>query len=212
MENKKNLNMFITFEGGEGAGKTTVAKVIKEKLSNENIDVFLTREPGGEGVPFAEAVRNVIMNHSDVDLITELLLFEASRREHIVKKILPALAKGSLVISDRFEDSTVVYQGFAKGIDIDIINSANKIARGTLTPSLVFIFDIDPIIGKNRIENGERDTNRFDNEGIEFHKKIREGYLKLVKDNPSKYILIDASNSIEYISNFIIEKIKSYEN
>lgn len=210
MNNK--LNLFVTFEGGEGSGKSSAAKLVKEKLINENIDVFLTREPGGKGVPFAEDIRKVIMDHDDIDLITELLLFEASRREHLVKKIVPALNDGKLVISDRFEDSTIVYQGIVKGVDIETIHNANKIARGDYSPSLVFVFDLDPIIGLERISNGNRGTNRFDNEGIEFHKKIRNGYLSLAKTDNKKYIIVDATKTLDEVSDFIIKKIKEYGN
>ena len=208
---EKKLNLFITFEGGEGTGKSSAAKIIKAKLTQEGFDVFLTREPGGKGLPFAEDIRKIIMNHGNIDLVTELLLFEASRREHITKKIIPALKEGKLVISDRFEDSTVVYQGIVKGIDIDTIKSANKIATGNNSPSLVFIFDLDPEEGIARINIGNRETNRFDEEGMNFHRKIREGYHTLAESDKNKYIIVDASKPIEEVAEFIISKIKEYE-
>lgn len=208
---KNKFNLFITFEGGEGTGKSTISKLVKEKLALEGVGVFLTREPGGKGVPFAEDIRKVIMDHGDIDLVTELLLFEASRREHIIKKIVPALNEGKLVISDRFEDSTIVYQGIVKGVDIETVRSANEIARGEYSPSLVFIFDLDPAIGLERISDGDRDTNRFDHEGIEFHNKIRQGYATLATTDEKKYIIVDAAKSPDEVSNFIINKLKEYE-
>lgn len=208
----KKHNIFITFEGGEGTGKSTVAKMVKARLEEEGQPVFLTREPGGRGFAFAEDIRKIIMNHGDIDPITELLLFNASRREHVTKKIVPQLEKGNLVISDRFSDSTIVYQGIAKGVDKDVILEANNIAVQNNGPSLVFIFDLDPITGMKRISDNNRETNRFDDEGTEFHNKIRDGYLELASTNTDKYIVVDASQTPDEVTEFIINKIKEYEN
>jgi len=207
---KKHKNIFITFEGGEGAGKSTVAKIVKKKLEKNGQPVFLTREPGGTNLKFSEDVRKIIMKHEDIDPITELLLFEAARREHITKKIIPNLKKGNLVISDRFADSTIVYQGIVKKIGEKIATCANDIAVGDNYPDLVFIFDIDPKIGFARIKNNKRQTNRFDNEGLEFHKKIRESYLKISNKNKDKYKLLDATKKPEIIADEIVEIIKKY--
>jgi len=207
---KKHKNIFITFEGGEGAGKSTVAKIVKKKLEQNGQPVFLTREPGGTNLKFSEDVRKIIMKHEDIDPITELLLFEAARREHITKKIIPNLKKGNLVISDRFADSTIVYQGIVKKIGEKIATCANDIAVGDNYPDLVFIFDIDPKIGFARIKNNKRQTNRFDNEGLEFHKKIRESYLKISNKNKDKYKLLDATKKPEIIADEIVEIIKKY--
>lgn len=200
---------FITFEGGEGTGKSTVARKVKTLLNQKGYDVYLTREPGGQDVPFSESIRKVIMEHDDIDLITELFLFAASRREHLVKKIIPALDKGSIVISDRFKDSTLVYQGMVKQLPLDIIKNVNQITIEKYNPDLVFIFDLDPLIGQERISKGQRATNRFDSESLAFHNKVRQGYLSLVASDPKKYILVDATNSPEQIAIFIAGKIES---
>ena len=206
----KKHNIFITFEGGEGTGKTTTAQLVKSKLETKGVEVFLTREPGGQGLALAEDIREIIMKHGDIDPITELLLFNASRREHVSKKIAPNLEKGKLVISDRFIDSTIVYQGIARGIDKNTILEANKIAIQETIPNLVFIFDLDPEIGIKRIIDNEVEINRFDNEGLEFHKKIRKGYKDLLKIDPKKYLLIDSTKSVDEISDYIIDKIEHY--
>lgn len=210
--NKENYNnIFISFEGGEGTGKSTAALLVKKKLETKGISVFLTKEPGSDELKFAEDIKKIIMQNNDIDPITELLLFNASRREHIVKKIIPALEKGQYVISDRFSDSTLIYQGIAKGVDKNTIISANNIATQNLEPSLVFVFDLDPKIGLERIEKNRRETNRFDKENLSFHSKIRKGYKELYKSNKKKYILVKACKTPEEISDFILEKIIKHE-
>ncbi|BDU67355.1 MAG: thymidylate kinase [Candidatus Tyloplasma litorale] len=210
----KKLNLFISFEGGEGTGKTTISKLVKEELEKRGEEVFLTREPGGNGLEFAEKIRELIMNHSDIDPITELLLFNASRREHILKKIKPELERGKIVISDRFEDSTIVYQGVAKGVDEKMIREINKITVQDFSPSLVFIFNLNPKFGLSRISDNEDriEKNRFDEENFKFHKKIQKGYLNLKKTNKDKYIVVDALKPMNEITKFIIDKLYEYEN
>ena len=202
--------IFITFEGGEGVGKSTVAKMVEERLISLKKEVFLTREPGGTELKFAEEIREIIMQHKDIDPITELLLFNASRREHLVKKIIPNLKKGKIVISDRFSDSTLVYQAIVKGVSLQTFNKANEISVGESAPTFVFIFDLDPKIGMERISLSNKKTNRFDIEGIDFHKKVREAYLKLYQSDMRKYILIDASRTPQEITEIILEKILEY--
>ena len=209
---KHNKGVFITFEGGEGAGKSTVVKLVEKYLISKNFNIFLTREPGGTGLKFSEEIRRVIMDYNDIDPITELFLFNASRREHMNKKIIPSLNKGEIVISDRFSDSTYIYQCVVKGVDPKVFFQVNKITVEDNDPSLVFIFDIDPKDGMKRISLEQRKTNRFDKENINFHKKIRAAYLELYKSNKSKYILIDASKSLEDITKEISEKIINYVN
>ncbi len=204
-------NIFITFEGGEGTGKSTTASAVRDKLELNGYNAHVTREPGGHGLAIAEDIRKIIMNHGEMHPITELLLFNASRKEHIDKVIKPKLDDGYIVISDRFADSTVVYQGLVKNVDKETIEAANKIAMQETTPNIVFIFDLDPVLGRKRIHDNNRETNRFDTEGIAFHKKIRQAYLDLQKTNEEKYILVDASKTTDEIVEFIFEKIKEYE-
>lgn len=208
----KKLRKFITFEGGEGTGKSTTAKYLKDLLQRRGYDAYVTREPGGQGLAIAEDIRKIIMNHGNMHPITELLLFNASRREHVDKVIEPKLNEGSIVISDRFADSTLVYQGTARNVDIETIKQANAIGMQETVPELVFIFDLDPEEGRKRILDNNRHTNRFDEEGIRFHEKIREGYLALHKSNPEKYILVDASKSTEEIAEYIFNIVTKDEN
>lgn len=210
--NVKKLKLFITLEGGEGTGKTTTALALQEKLKEHDYDSYLTREPGGKGLDIAEDIRNIIMKHGNIDPITELFLFNASRREHVDKIIKPNLDEGKIVISDRFSDSTVVYQGLVKKTDKETINTVNSIAIQETEPQMVFIFDLDPIEGKKRIDINSRETNRFDDNNIEFHNNVRQGYLDLQKTNEEKYILVDASKPPKEIADFIFEKIIDYEN
>ncbi len=208
----KKLRKFITFEGGEGTGKSTTAKYLKDMLQDKGYDAYVTREPGGQGLAIAEDIRKIIMNHGNMHPVTELLLFNASRREHVDKVIEPKLNEGAIVISDRYSDSTLVYQGTARDVDIETIKLTNDIGMQEAIPDLVFIFDLDPKEGRKRILDNHRDTNRFDEEGIKFHEKIREGYLSLQKTNPDKYILVDASKSTEEIAEYIFNIITKDEN
>lgn len=211
---KEYKGLFVTFEGGEGAGKTTASLLVKKILENNNMPTLVTREPGGTDLKFAEDIRKTIMKYSDIDPMTELLLFESSRREHLIKKVLPNLESGKIVISDRFIDSTVVYQGIAKGIPLEDIQIINEIVIDKNYPDITFIFDVDPEIGLGRIKKNNRGMNKFDKYNFEFHNKIRQGYWNL-KDNDKnnrKFILLDASRDINTIAEEISMEIKkSYE-
>lgn len=214
---KKYRGIFIAFEGNEGAGKTTISKKVTEILESKyNENVFLTREPGGSDLKISEDIRKLIMNYDEMDHLTELFLFNAARREHVLKKIKPNLKENKIVISDRFTDSTRVYQ--SKKIDINIINNINNITVSDenniiFEPNCVFIFILEPKIAIERIKNNNphRINNRFDYEKIEFHYEVIEKYMKLYKSNPDKYILVDANKSIDEITNFIIDKILDYK-
>ncbi len=208
----KKLRLFITFEGGEGTGKSTTSTQLTQKLKENGYNVIKTREPGGQDLKLAEEIRNVIMNHGEIHPITELLLFNASRREHVDKVIKPGLDSGSIVISDRFADSTTVYQGVVKGVNKEVIKQANQIAMQETIPDYVFIFDLEPSIAKDRIFGNNREVNRFDTEGEEFYENIRQAYLDLQKEDPSKYIIVDASKPTSEIVDFIYNKIIEHEN
>ncbi len=203
----KNFNKFITFEGGEGVGKSTVIKIVGEKLKALNFNTLITREPGGKDLPFSEEIRKIIMEFNNIDLLTEFLLFSASRREHMTKLIIPSLNEGKIVLCDRFIDSSLVYQGLAKGLDVNTINTVNKMTIGEYEPIMTFIFDVDPEIAVKRIIDASRGTNRFDNESIDFHKLIWKGYQSLLRNDQEKYINIDASKTHKHIANEIVEII-----
>ncbi|MGT2948382.1 dTMP kinase [Streptococcus devriesei] len=194
--------IFISFEGPDGAGKTTVLKEILPSLKKmtEN-DVLVTREPGG--VSIAESIRDVILdvNHTNMDDKTELLLYIAARRQHLVEKILPALEKGSLVMADRFIDSSVAYQGYGRGLDTAAITWLNDFATDGLKPDLTLYFDVDSKIGLARIEqNKEREVNRLDLEKLDMHQRVRSGYLKLAAENPERIVTIDAGRPLNEVA------------
>ena len=186
--------MFITFEGGEGAGKSTAIKRIVEKLTSEGYEIVLTREPGG--TPIAEEIRNVILDKKNtaMDPRTEALLYAASRRQHLVEKVIPALKEGKLVLCDRFLDSSLAYQGGARGIGIDTVYNMNLFATEGMLPDLTILFDIKPEEGLARIAaNSQREVNRLDVEKLAFHNKVRDSFHELAKMFPERFVIVDAS-------------------
>lgn len=201
--------IFITFEGGEGSGKTTIAAMVKEILDKEGYQVTLTREPGG--VEIAEEIRDIIhdIKNTNMDRKTEALLYAASRRQHLVEKVIPALEKGNIVICDRYVDSSMVYQGIARGIGIDKVYEMNLFATENILPNLTIFFDIRPEDGLSRVyANKVREVNRLDLEKIEFHKKVYDGYMSICDKFTDRIVKIDASQSIEGVLSQVLEKIR----
>lgn len=193
-------NLFITFEGPEGAGKTTVIRKITERLEQENIKVLSTREPGG--IDIAEKIRAIILDpkHTIMDERTEALLYAAARSQHYFEKVRPALDEGKLVICDRFIDSSLAYQGYARGIGVDEVLAINEFAIGKKLPDLTILFDLAPEVGLARIQaNGEREINRLDVESLAFHKKVREGYSLLVERYPERIKVVNAEQSVDQV-------------
>ncbi|MCB4928650.1 dTMP kinase [Streptococcus mutans] len=193
--------IFISFEGPDGAGKTTVLEAILPQLKKLVAkEVITTREPGG--VAIAESIRDLILdvNHTNMDDKTELLLYIAARRQHLVERILPELKKGNLVLVDRFIDSSVAYQGYGRGLDADAVTWLNNFATDGLQPDLTLYFDVDSQIGLTRIEkNKEREVNRLDLEQLDMHRRVRSGYLKLTQENPDRIVTIDAARPLEEV-------------
>lgn len=201
--------MFITFEGGEGSGKTTAIKKIKALLEKEGYQILLTREPGG--TPISEDIRNIILakKNTMMDKRTEALLYAASRRQHLIEKIWPAIQEGKIVICDRYLDSSLAYQGAARKLGIDNVLNINLFATEGTYPNITFLFDIDPEIGLMRIsKNSKREVNRLDLEKKEFHQTVRDAFLKLAKRYKDRYIIIDASKSSEEIVKEVYKVIK----
>ncbi len=193
-------NLFITFEGPEGAGKTTVIHKITERFAEKNIDVLATREPGG--IEIAEKIRTIILNpaHTAMDERTEALLYAAARSQHYFEKVRPALDAGKLVICDRFIDSSLAYQGYARDIGVDEVLSINEFAIGKELPDITILFDLAPEVGLARIHaHDEREVNRLDVESLAFHQKVREGYLLLVERYPERIHVINADQNIERV-------------
>ena len=196
--------MFITFEGGEGAGKTTQINILKKYLEDQGLEVIITREPGG--VTSAENIRAVIFDN-EIDPITETMLYAAARREHYIKKIKPALDAGKIVICDRFIDSSIVYQGIVRSVGVDLVENINKYVINNIEPDLTIFFDLDPEIGLKRVSLRNEQMNRFDKESLDFHLKVRKGY-KLLSKTRNRFVLIDASKSIEEVTKQIINIMK----
>ena len=196
--------MFITFEGGEGTGKTTQINILKKYLEDQGLKVIITREPGG--VISAENIRAVIFDN-EIDPITETMLYAAARREHYIKKIKPALDAGKIVICDRFIDSSIVYQGIVRGVGVDLVENINKYAINNVEPDLTIFFDLDPETGLKRVSLRNEQMNRFDKESLDFHLKVRKGYNLLSKTR-NRFVLIDASKSIEDVTKQIINIMK----
>ncbi|AEH46106.1 dTMP kinase [Parageobacillus thermoglucosidasius] len=191
---------FFSFEGPEGAGKTTMIAMLESFLREKGFDVLATREPGG--VRIAEEIRSIILNpaHTEMDGRTEALLYAAARRQHLLEKIIPAVKSGKIVLCDRFIDSSLAYQGFARELGMDEILQINQFAIDGYFPTLTIYFDIDPKIGLERIQkNKQREMNRLDMENLSFHYKVREGYLKLAKRFSDRIITIDASKSVDEV-------------
>ena len=206
------MNRFITFEGGEGCGKSTVLKTIKERLASEGVSVVLTREPGG--TPIAEQIRNVILDKGNtaMDGRTEALLYAASRRQHLVEKIWPALQEGKTVLCDRYLDSSLAYQGGARGLGIDEVLSINLFATEGTYPDLTLLFDLEPEQGLARIAaNQNREVNRLDLEKLDFHHQVRNNFLALAKRYPDRYVIIDASQPLADVIEDAYKAIKERE-
>lgn len=204
---------FITFEGVEGAGKTTVLHSIVDKLKALGYDVVATREPGG--IEIAEQIRNIILDRENIKMEerTEALLYAAARRQHLVEKVLPALEAGKIVLCDRFIDSSLAYQGHARGLGIEEVYDINKFAIQDLMPNITLLFDIDPQKGLERIAaNDEREKNRLDLEKLDFHKKVYEGYQILTEQYPKRIQKVNADQSIELVERSAYDKILSYLN
>ena len=197
---------FISFEGGEGSGKSTQIKLLAKKLSKYG-DVITTREPGG--TIEAEVIRNLLVKGkmNKWSGVVETLLLYAARKDHIDKVIAPSLKKNKWVLCDRFKESTLVYQGYGKNVDIDLIKKLDKIITNNLTPGLIFILDIDPIIGLKRSKRKSNTETRYENMSLRFHNKIRKAFRTIAKSNKKKFILINANQDINLIQDIIWNEV-----
>ena len=196
---------FIVFEGGEGVGKTTVIKKVEEWLGSKNINFISTREPGG--LKSAEDIRKVIMDN-DLSASTEALLFAAARNEHTIKKIIPALEEGKVVLCDRYVLTSIIYQGILCGCGRDFVCDVNKIY---IYPDLTIILDADPYESIKRIKDNDREINKFDEMDINFHKKVRGVYLEL-GEQYLNHEVVDASGTEEEVFGKVTEVIEKYFN
>lgn len=200
-------NLFITFEGGDGSGKSTQVNLLKDYLDNLNFETIKTREPGG--TPSAEILRDLLTT-GEVEKWTpmsEALLMWASRYEHLIQVIEPALNSGKNVICDRFYDSTYAYQGVAHNLGIDKMEKLKKIIIGDIEPDVTFVLDIDPKVGLKRSLDRSNKENRFESYNIDFHNKIRSAFLEIAKKNKNRCVVVDASLNEQEINNLIITVI-----
>ena len=182
---------FITFEGGEGSGKTTQCKRLAIDLEKAGYGILLTHEPGG--TPISEQIRGILLNreHREMVSTTELLLFAAARAQHVSERIVPALDEGRIVISARFADSMVAYQGYARGLELELIHHLNRIATQGLTPDLTIVLDLPVEIGLERARQSRESMDRMESERIEFHKRLRDGFLTIACQEPDRIKVID---------------------
>jgi len=182
--------LFVTFEGGEGVGKSTQIALLRGALEAEGIPVSVTREPGGDSL--SEAVRHLLLT-TEMSPRAEMLLFLASRAQNVAQVITPQLATGRLVLCDRFIDSSIAYQGVARGLGIEAVAQLNAFATGGLHPDLTILLDIDPAIGLARQPN----HTRMEHQGLEFHRRVRQGFLIAAANEPSRFLVLDATLPVE---------------
>jgi len=204
---KKGL--FITFEGIEGCGKSTQARLLRESLRSLRKDVLLTREPGGPRI--SEEIRTILLNKefTEMNRLTEVFLYMASRAQHTLEWIIPSLEKEQILICDRYYDSTYAYQGAAREIPENEIETINTIATTGLKPDVTYIIDVPAEIGLERLHNGTKaeDIDRLESEDIDFHRRVRTGYLELAEKEPDRVVVIDGTKNIEEIHQDIMKNI-----
>lgn len=205
------IGKFITFEGPEGSGKSTVIKGVEEYFLSQGYDVLVTREPGG--IKISEDIRNIILSkeNTDINAHTEALLFAAARSQHFTEKIIPALKADKLILCDRFIDSSLAYQGYARGLGIDEVLSINTFAIGNHFPDVTVFIDVPPSVGLNRVfSNSNRKVDRLDLETLEFHEKVYTGYKILADKFQNRFVNIDGTNAVETVIEDTIQVIKTY--
>ena len=191
------MSLFITFEGPDGSGKTTQARMLADYLESQGYPVLCTREPGGTEI--SEQIRQVILSTHNKSMRneTEVLLFSAARAQIVAELIRPALAQDKLVICDRYYDSTYAYQGYGLGLDLKSLRAITQFATGGLVPDRTFYVDVPVELGLQRRHRGE--TNRLDLKNVEYHTRVRNGYLELVQAEPQRFTLIDGSGTVEQV-------------
>lgn len=205
---KLKRGFFISFEGIEGTGKSTQARLLSEYLAKKGRKTVLTEEPGG--TPISLQIRKALLStkHKEMDYLTELLLYNAARIQHIKEKIIPAIDGGRIVITDRFSDSTVAYQGYGRGISLKLIDSLDRIATGRMRPDLTILLDLDVETGLMRNKKINK-RDRLELEDVKFHKKVRKGYLRLAAMEPERIKLVKASKSIDAVHREVVKIISS---
>ena len=199
--------IFITFEGNDGAGKTTICKLVQESLIQQGYEVIYTREPGGSQI--AESIRNILLdvNNTQMDARTEAILYAASRRQHLVEIVQPAIEAGKIVLCDRFIDSSLAYQGVGRDLGIEEVYALNQFAINSLMPDKTIFLSVDIETGAKRM-NIRGDKNRLDLEADSFHKKVRQGYETLLTMYPDRIVKVDASGTVPEVFDLTMDEIK----
>jgi len=207
---RKPTGLFVTLEGGEGSGKTTHARRLCERLTEQGLDVLHTREPGG--TPLAERLRNILLDNSGETIApeTEAYLIFAARRQHVDHVIKPALARGTTVVCDRFSDSTLAYQGYGRGLDLRVLRTMNDWATGKLSPQLTLLFDVPVAVGLSRRRSRSATQNRLDREAERFHRKVRAGFHALARREPRRIMVINAAQSLESVTQTVEEVVMNW--
>ncbi|NGQ96505.1 dTMP kinase [Brevibacillus sp. SYP-B805] len=195
--------LFITFEGPDGAGKTTQVKAFAEALAQRGHDVLVTREPGGTAI--SDKIRGLILDpsHREMDDVTEALLYAASRAQHVREKVLPALARGTIVVCDRFVDASLAYQGFGLGLPVHKIKEINEFATGGLVPDRTYLLDIPVAAGRARLQ-ARAGLDRIEQKEAAYHERVREGFHTLAKEHPARIRVIDATQSVEAVAQEVL--------
>jgi dTMP kinase len=198
--------LFFAFEGGEGAGKSTQLRVLSDELASRGYEVVVTHEPGD--TPVGLRLRELLLDPSTtVTAQTEALLYAADRAEHVANVIAPRLASGAIVISDRYLDSSIAYQGYARGLDIDVITRTSLWATGGLLPDLTLLLDLDPEMGLRRARGRSGRLDRLEAEALDFHKRVRDGFLTLAGAAPSRYAVVDAGLAPDQVAAAVLAAV-----
>ena len=202
---------FITFEGLEGSGKTSVIKAVRDYFVAAGYDILTTREPGGSKI--AEDIRDIILSkeNTEMNAYTEALLFAASRSQHYTEIVAPALEQGKIILCDRFIDSSLAYQGYARNLGIDEVYEINRFGIGNNLPDVTIFIDVPPQVGLARVfDNTGRKVDRLDLETVEFHEKVYQGYKLLTKKFEDRFVVIDGTNNVETVIEDTIQVLKTY--
>ena len=210
MKPARTRGLLITFEGGEGCGKSTQLELLRTYLESKGYEVLATREPGG--TPAAEAIRAILLDPANDALspVTELLLYEAARAQHVAERIGPALEAGKIVLSDRFYDSTTAYQGAGRGLPLDNLSGLHAIATKGLEPDLTIVIDVPAALGLARATQGGSD--RIEREKIDFHERVRAGFLRIAREEPGRVRVVDGAKSLDEVAAAVRENVDALLN
>lgn len=203
---------FITLEGPDGAGKSTQARLLEDYLRRSGLEVLTTREPGG--TPIGERIRQILLDnaHAEMAAETEMLLFAAARAQFVRQVVRPALARGTTVLSERYVDASLAYQGFGRGLDLELVRTVNGAATGGLLPDLTILLDIDPEVGLQRVRaaarGGTAGGDRLEREALAFHRRVRAGFLELARESPKRFAVVDAQDDVQRVHRAVVQAVQ----